>query len=162
MENSLVYILYWAWGYREKLRGWRQWGRGRVVCIVLWVTENEEPLESPSAQRGQGRETVGTGRLKEREIKKSKRVKEGGPAITWDGSNHSWLISFVPCLPLFPSTSLSQTSPSISRPSLREDHNVFSTQPVELMNLIFVTTNSLHKAPHANRNKNKFVLIVLI
>lgn len=44
-----------------------------------------------------------------------KREREGGgqwgvPAITWDGSNHSWLISFVPGLLRFPSTSLSPPS----------------------------------------------------
>lgn len=66
----------------------------------------------PSAQSSQGRDTLGAARLKEGELKSQCEGgvgvggEERGPAITWDRSDHSWLISFIPRLPPFPSTPL--------------------------------------------------------
>lgn len=132
---GIVLFMCWSWGYREKLRGWRQWGRGCVVCIILWVTENGEHLEPPSAQRGQGRETLGTGRLKERELKSQKEWERGGSCHHM-GWIKPQLADFIhPCLPRFPSTSLSQTSPSISRPSLREKQEIAMFLVHSLLNL---------------------------
>lgn len=60
----------------------------------------------PSARSSQGRDTLGPARLKEGELKSGSEggVEERVPAITWDRSDHSWLISFIPRLPPFPST----------------------------------------------------------
>lgn len=94
-------------------------GGGSGVAAVLYASfHGWQKMESPpmgasfcSEKPGEG--YFGGWKIKRERVKKSEwggGWGRGCPAIAWDRSNHSWLISFIPCLPPFPSTSLSQTA----------------------------------------------------
>lgn len=144
MGNSSFLAAVELWIKGERRGEW--WGVA-VLCASFhgWQKMESPQWVPPSAQRSQGRGTLGTERVKrERELGRMEQEREGvrGSAITWDRSNRSWLISCVPCLPLFPSTPLSQWTSSLQSSVLsrrlrnRGDHNVCSGQPVDHLLLV--------------------------
>lgn len=114
-DARFIFCVLRVWGgdFRGKETGWElyvnvrwEWG----CCVVLYASfHGWQKIESPHGcllLLGEAREERLWGpRERKRESWRNGVIEGGGgPAITWDGSNHSWLISLVPRLPLFTSS----------------------------------------------------------